>query len=67
MAITCALAAMGTWVAFGGGARHFSVADFINGPIGEGIGRAAFGLGTIIAWLIAAVFARTGWRKVFGK
>jgi hypothetical protein len=67
VAITCTLATMGTWVAFGGGTRHFSVVGFVNGPIGEGIGRAAFGLGAIIAWLIAGVFARAGWRKVFGK
>jgi hypothetical protein len=67
VAICCALASIGSWIAFGGGTRHFSVAGLINGSVGESIGRAAFGLGAILAWLIAAVFARAGWRKVFGK
>lgn len=67
VAICAALASIGTWVAFGSGTRHFSVGGIVNGPLGEGIGRAAFGVGAIIAWLIVAVFARAGWRRIFGK
>ena len=42
------LAGIGTWVAFGGGARHFSMTGPITGPVGEGIGRTVFGIGAII-------------------
>ena len=61
------LAAIGTWVAFGSGTRHFSMSGFISGPVGEGIGRTAFGLGAILTWLIVLVFAREGAKKIFGK
>jgi hypothetical protein len=61
------LAAIGTWVAFGGGTRHFNMAGPIAGPVGEGIGRTIFGIGAIITWLIALAFARAGAKKIFGK
>ncbi len=64
---TAGLAAIGTWVAFGGGTRHFSMAGPIAGPLGEGIGRTVFGLGAIITWLIVLAFARAGAKKIFGK
>ncbi len=61
------LAGIGTWVAFGGGTRHFSMAGPIVGPVGEGIGRTVFGIGAIIAWLIVLAIARAGAKKIFGK
>lgn len=61
------LAGIGTWVAFGAGTRHFSVAGLISGSVGESIGRTAFGIGAIITWLLVAVMARAGAKKIFGK
>ena len=61
------LAGIGTWVAFGSGTRHFSMAGLIAGPVGEGIGRTIFGIGAIITWLLVAVMARAGAKKIFGK
>ena len=61
------LAGIGTWVAFGGGTRQFSISGFISGPVGEGIGRAIFGIGAIITWLLVAAMAHRGAKKIFGK
>jgi hypothetical protein len=70
LGITGCLAAIGTWVAFGPGTRHFSGGIGI-GPIhiggrqaGEMFGRAAFGLGAVVAWLIFALFAVLGFRRL---
>jgi hypothetical protein len=65
--VAAGLAAIGSWVAFGAGARHFSMGGPVFGPVGEAVGRTAFGLGAIIAWLIVLVFARAGAKKIFGK
>jgi hypothetical protein len=65
--VASALAAIGTWVAFGDGTRHFSMMGFIFGHVGEGIGRTAFGIGAIISWLIVATMARVAAKKIFGK
>ena len=43
------------------------MAGLIAGPVGEGIGRTIFGIGAIIAWLLVAVMARAGAKKIFGK
>jgi len=61
------LAALGTWVAFGAGTRHFSMSGFFSGPLNETIGRSVFGFGTIIAWLVVAVLAWAGAKKVFAR
>jgi hypothetical protein len=61
------LAGIGTWVAFGGGTRHFSMTGPITGPVGEGIGRTVFGIGAIITWLIVLAITRAGAKKIFGK
>jgi hypothetical protein len=61
------LAAAGTWVAFGDGPRHFVLPIPLGGTLGEIVGRAAFGLGAVIAWLITLAFARAGAKKVFAK
>ncbi len=65
--VAAGLAAIGTWVAFGPGTRHFSMSGPILGPVGEGIGRTVFGIGAIITWLIVLAFARAGVKKIFGK
>jgi len=61
------LAGIGTWVAFGGGTRAFSMSGFISGPLNESIGRTVFGIGAIITWLLVVLMARAGAKKIFGK
>ena len=61
------LAGIGSWVAFGAGSRQFSISGFFSGSLGEGIGRTVFGIGAIITWLLVAVMARAGAKKIFGK
>jgi hypothetical protein len=63
--IAVGLAATGTWVAFGPGERHISVSGFVASPVGDGIGRTAFGIGASISWLIVAAMARAAARKIF--
>lgn len=67
--VACAagLAGLGTWVAFGAGTRHFSMAGFISGTVGETIGRTVFGIGALITWLLVVALARNGAKKIFGK
>jgi hypothetical protein len=61
-----ALAAIGTWVAFGPGERTFSmsVPFFGKGPANEGLARAAFGIGAAMVWLFFVLAARKSWRKL---
>jgi hypothetical protein len=61
------LAGIGTWVAFGGGTRHFSMTGFISGTASEIVGRSVFGIGAVITWLFVVAMARTGAKKIFGK
>jgi hypothetical protein len=61
------LAGLGTWVAFGTGPREFSISVPIAGLSMEVIGRAAFGIGAIITWLMVAVMAHASARSIFGK
>lgn len=65
--IVAALASIGTWVAFGPGDRAFSTSGFFTGSAGENLGRAVFGFGAIVSWLIVAAFARNAMRRIFGK
>ncbi len=65
VAACAGLAAAGTWVAFEG-PRHFVLPLPLGGMLGEIVGRAAFGLGAVMAWLITWAFARMGAKKVFG-
>jgi hypothetical protein len=67
VACVVGLATAGTWVAFGPGERHFVLPILVWGSWAEAIGRAAFGLGALLAWLIAALMARHGVSKVFGR
>jgi hypothetical protein len=67
VAITCMLATIGTWIAFGEGARGFTTSGAINGPVSDAFGRAVFGTGAIMTWLAALAFARAGYRRIFGR
>ena len=67
VAACAGLASAATWVAFGEGSRHFVMPLPVWGSLAEYIGRAAFGLGALIAWFITAAFAHAGARQVFGK
>lgn len=66
--IVGSLAAIGTWIAFGSGERAISFSTpFLSGPANEWIGRAAFGFGAILTWLMAALMTRSVVRKIFGR
>jgi uncharacterized membrane protein YedE/YeeE len=67
VACCAGLATAGTWVAFGEGERHFVLPLPVWGSLAEYIGRAAFGFGALLAWLIAALMARQAVKKVFGS
>jgi len=66
LTIVGGLAAIGGWVAFGPGPRHFHVVGmFIGGDrVDDAIGRVVFGIGTVLTGLIFAVFAVTGARRL---
>jgi hypothetical protein len=67
VACCAALASAATWVAFGAGTRHFVMPIPVWGSLAEYIGRAAFGLGAVMSWLITAAFAHFGAKKIFGR
>ncbi len=64
-----ALAAIGTWIAIGGGPRAFSVsAPFVEmRTTGEVVGRTVFGLGAIIVWIYVIALTVGTVRKFFGR
>ncbi len=68
VALFGAMAAIGTWIAFGPGTRVFnmSVPWFIPEAVSEQIGRLAFGAGAVISWFCTVVIAIDGVRKLFG-
>ena len=67
VAACAGLAVAATWVAFGAGSRHFVLPIPLGGSLAETVGRVAFGLSALLAWLITLAYARAGARKVFGK
>jgi hypothetical protein len=67
LTIIVALASIGTWVAFGPGPGQFSMSLPVWGSLAEMIGRAMFGFGAIITWLMAALMAYAGAMKMLGK
>jgi hypothetical protein len=69
LAIFAALAAIGSFVAFGPGTRSFSVRVPIVSTSGgsEIVGRGAFGVGAIITWLGLILVAVGGWRKLMSR
>jgi len=56
-----------SWIAFGPGQRHFSGGLDLGGVIlpvsGSSMGRAAFGLGALIAWAMLALFIASKLRR----
>ena len=65
--LVASLACIGTWIAIGSGPRQFSMSGPISGTLGENIGRAMFGFGAIVTWLIVIAMARTSAKKIFSK
>ena len=64
-----ALAAIGTWVAFGPGPRAFSMSiPFLGkGPASEWLGRGVFGVGAVLVWLFFIVAARRYWQRLMAE
>jgi hypothetical protein len=68
LAIVVSLAAIGTWVAFGPGAREFSSpVPFLPVWLNERIGRTVFGAGAILTWIVVIVMVVTGARSLRGR
>jgi len=69
LTIVGGLAAIGAWVAFGPGERHFRfVGTFIgSGQVDDVLGRLIFGAGTVLTAAIFVVFAVTGLRRVMRR
>jgi hypothetical protein len=63
------LAAIGTWVAFGPGMRNFSGTGtlLLSRDVNEVVGRAVFGFGAILTWLIAIAVAVRAARQLFPR
>jgi hypothetical protein len=68
LAIVGALAAVGSWVAFGPGERAFTATiPFLGERVaGQTQGRIAFGLGAVLAWIMLVVMARGACQRLFG-
>jgi hypothetical protein len=66
LTIVGGMAAIGGWVAFGPGPRHFHFVGMFIGSdrLDDAIGRAIFGVGTVLSGLIFVVFAVLGMRQV---
>jgi hypothetical protein len=65
LTIFCCFGAIGGWVAFGPGARHFSgTLIFGSAATNEMIGRIAFGFGAVLIWLSTIAVAIVGLRKI---
>lgn len=67
LAVIVGLAAVGTWIALGGGDRSFTMLAPVTAPVGETAGRIAFGIGAAITWLLAAAVAARGVRTMLRK
>ena len=66
--IIVALGTIGSWVAFGPGPREFTGTLPIAGQIGAYVGRAAFGLGAAVIWIVVVgmtiSFLKRTWRDL---
>jgi hypothetical protein len=67
LAIFACFGAIGSWIAFGAGPRHFSMSGFLIGNPGEMFGRAVFGIGAVLIWLCMIAMAVSGARKLLGR
>jgi hypothetical protein len=66
--VSICLAAIGTWIAFGAGARNFEVSAPYFGVVnhvGEAILRGMFGFGAIVIWIYVLAMTWGGLRKLF--
>jgi hypothetical protein len=64
LSIVGGLAAIGLWVAFGPGERHFSMSiGFGSGPANEMLGRVVFGFGAVLTCLMFLAFLVSGARR----
>jgi hypothetical protein len=69
LALFACFASIGSWIAFGPGARSFGInLPFLSTVEGSDmLGRIAFGIGALIAWLGLIGFTVHGWRKLVRK
>jgi hypothetical protein len=69
LTIVAALAAIGTWVAFGPGPRSFGGSGtlFVPRDWNDIVGRAVFGFGAIVTWFCTVALAVGGARRLFGR
>jgi hypothetical protein len=68
LALFGCFALIGSWVAVGGDAKHFSGSFLVfDVPTNGLIARAAFGLGALILWLYFAGMVVSMARKLFGR
>ena len=67
LAIVGGLAAIGSWVAFGPGARSFSGPGLflLSAENAALVGRIIFGFGAVLTWLCLIALVASGARKLF--
>jgi hypothetical protein len=67
--MAAALAAIGSWVAFGPGPRAFSGTGMflLSRDANEIVGRIVFGSGAVLTWLFTIAIAVKGSRKLFAR
>ena len=62
------LAAVGLWIAFGPGERHFSSnLPFMSGPANDTLGRVVFGIGAVLTCLAFLAFLVSGARRLLRR
>jgi hypothetical protein len=66
-ALFAAFAVLGTWVAFGGDARHFSGGIPFLGASNVSFARIMFGFGALVCWLATIGYAVQGGRKLMRR
>jgi hypothetical protein len=67
LGIVMSLGAIGTWIAFGPGEREFGIPiPFLPGWLNEPVGRAAFGAGAVLIWIVLIPMAVVGARRLRG-
>lgn len=69
LVIACALAAIGSWVAFGPGERFFGGPGMflLSREANNMFGRIAFGFGAVLSWLCLLGLAISGARRLFQR
>jgi hypothetical protein len=65
LSIVGSFAAIGLWIAFGPGERHFSSnVPFLTGHTNEMAGRVVFGFGAVLSCLAFVAFLVSGTRRL---